>query len=103
MVTARYTFPDLAHVEALIEDHAQQYRLWLNPADYPTALAWIARRDELVAYRDAEQAKVGDLLCSRCHGTGRLIQFTHRFNGTCFQCKGDGWSARARGRKTAIR
>jgi hypothetical protein len=58
--------------------------------------AWVAIRDAaLTGIREAEESVKG-LICQRCHGRGRIVIYTHRLGGVCFQCKGDGWTAKGR-------
>lgn len=63
------------------------------PAEYT---AWTARRDALAAQVAAVQAQYAGLICRKCDGHGRITAYTHRHRGTCYQCKGDGWTAKGR-------
>jgi hypothetical protein len=65
------------------------------PPDGPVAYErWCDKRDGLlIAIATAEQAVAG-LLCSKCGGRGR-VQW-RRCGRVCFQCKGDGWTAKGR-------
>lgn len=95
MPAARWTFPDLAHVEALTALHASAMP-HLHTLTSEVA-AWLARRDELAAELRRLEAELRPLLCAKCNGNG-LVQW-RRFGGECFTCHGDGWSAK--GRKAA--
>lgn len=90
---ARYTYPDLCHLDALIVDHATHAPGYFATPDRHDA--WEARRDELTTARDAALAALAGVLCRKCEGSGRT-QWRHRFGGVCFQCDGDGWTARGR-------
>lgn len=90
---ARYTYPDLCHLDALIADHAARTPgYYAAPGEYD---AWETHRDTLVADRDALVATLDGILCRKCQGSGRT-RWRHRLDGICFQCDGDGWTARGR-------
>ena len=90
---ARYTYPDLCHLDALIADHATRMPgYYATPDQYD---AWTARRDALTTDRDTLAATLDGTLCRKCRGTGR-VQWRHRFSGVCFQCDGDGWTTPGR-------
>lgn len=57
---------------------------------------WTARRDEIAEKAAALHAQFDGLICRKCDGHGRFIAYTHRHSGTCYQCKGDGWTAKGR-------
>ncbi len=62
------------------------------PAEYT---AWTARRDTIAAQVAAVQAQYDGLICRKCDGHG-ITQWRHRHDGTCYQCKGDGWTTKGR-------
>jgi hypothetical protein len=86
-VAARYTFPDLAHADALVAEHAR-----LMPSQYATPAVWqtwVTRRDILIADLRDEETKVRHILCQKCRGTG-MTGWVHRHGGVCYQCGGYG-------------
>jgi hypothetical protein len=93
---ARWTFPELAHADALLERHAATMPGvgWDNVPD--AFIAWATTRDVLVAQLDAELAAVRTLICRKCGGRGIITGYRHRLGGVCFTCHGDGWTARGR-------
>jgi hypothetical protein len=88
---ARYTFRELAHADALLEN------LSCIP-NSPYAEFVYERRSQAATWRDAEVSKLKGLICWKCQGTGQT-QWRHRSGGICFVCKGDGWTARGRKRE----
>lgn len=93
MTPARSAYPELVAADAAIDEHAEHHPPYTASLD--DYLAWQQRRDELVAARDAIYDRLRPLLCSRCHGHG-ITRYRHRHGGACYQCDGDGYSARGR-------
>lgn len=66
---------------------------------YAPPAAWDAHWAECHAARElvlAEEAKLAGLLCGKCDGKGSLLGYSHRSNGLCYRCNGDGWTAKGR-------
>lgn len=94
---ARNLLPALAAADAALAAHGT-----LVPSPSATLaeyMTWSAERDRLAAAVDAAATAVRGLLCGRCGGTGRT-QWRHRSGGTCYQCNGDGWTAKGRRQHT---
>lgn len=115
--TARRLLPGIAAADDAIAAHAEKLAEaegtcdprggaeW-NPNtgrfEIPGAYqAWIAERDRLAAELNAALTAAHGLICRKCQGYG-VTQFRHRMAGICFQCGGDGFTAKGR-KQVALR
>lgn len=91
---ARYSFPDLCHVEALADAAAQSayYLCTVMPdrPEWPESQRRFALSQGLHDELRAEERKVRHVLCLKCGGRGRIVQYTHRSGGRCYSCEGFG-------------
>ncbi len=83
-----------------VAGHGKNLPAWGAPnAEH---LRWAATRDQLLLDIAVIVNEHRDLLCRKCDGHGRFIAYTHRHGGTCYQCKGDGWTAKGRRQHAAV-
>lgn len=94
--------PARAVIPALVEADAA-YQAWKAAEGVPSHDATLAEYDQWTKKRDSLLANIADaeasakgLICRRCHGTGRLVHYSHRSRGLCYQCNGDGWTTKGR-------
>lgn len=101
---ARQLIPGLAEADQRITDIGTQcpsmpVGIGFSGPQYDAHMAeyraWETRRDQAIAERDTLLAGAKGLICSKCQGTG-MTQWRHRSGGTCYQCNGDGWTAKGR-------
>lgn len=102
VIPARRLIPALADADDALTAHADarpaEITVWAGPVYEAAAAqwrAWSAEHNQLGTLRDAALRDARGLICQRCTGTG-MTQFRHRSGGTCYQCGGDGWTAKGR-------